>query len=166
MRRAVSRDGHCVRNHLVATMSEWQPIETAPKDGRQILAWDARATDWYLVVSWNDANGHWGWTTADGLGYHDQTLTHWMPLPFLWCAHVRGPDDMVPTKDYDEAVRLCDYLLHKFDRDPRHATDDNWPYLSAYPALWGHTPESHAEWLKRRSFADAEYPLAISESPK
>jgi hypothetical protein len=61
----------------------WRPIETAPKDGTSILACDARVDDWFLVVAWDcEANIYpWGWRTQDGLSYHDQSLTHWQPLP-------------------------------------------------------------------------------------
>ncbi|MDW9447152.1 DUF551 domain-containing protein [Sinorhizobium meliloti] len=60
-------------------MSEWQPIETAPKDGMPILAtfwlWDnpeeGRGVD---VVSWDGA----GWSTD---AYPVYPPTHWQPLP-------------------------------------------------------------------------------------
>jgi len=60
----------------------WRPIETAPKDGGCILACDARTVDWYLVVGWSQTSDiGWGWSTQDGLTYHQDSLTHWMPLP-------------------------------------------------------------------------------------
>lgn len=61
----------------------WRDIASAPKDGTSILACDARAQDWFLVVAWDDdtKNGDFGWKTSDGLGYHDLSLTHWRPLP-------------------------------------------------------------------------------------
>jgi hypothetical protein len=63
-------------------MAEWQPIETAPKDGTEILAArKPRQFNWWIfdVVSyaWEDDNGHW-WQ-------HDGSRacqpTHWMHLP-------------------------------------------------------------------------------------
>jgi hypothetical protein len=70
-------------------MSEWQPIETAPKDGRAILLlplhgftatvgrWDDRYTrQWHALVAGEDAN----WSD---LGGRDPIFdaSHWMPLP-------------------------------------------------------------------------------------
>lgn len=82
---------------------EWQPIETAPKDGRLIDVWcpwdgnDAggiRLTD----VAWHDGDEfdkHVGWSRITDDGYRDMVEmgptcdfglpewrpTHWMPLP-------------------------------------------------------------------------------------
>ena len=57
-------------------MSQWQPIETAPKDGTLICGawmygsrWETRALYW---------NGH-DWECPTGDWYYDPT--HWMPLP-------------------------------------------------------------------------------------
>ena len=66
-------------------MSEWQPIESAPKDGTRFLAtWDrARylvTTEDPVVVRW--IADHWKgpafYPDAAGTPYH---VTHWMPLP-------------------------------------------------------------------------------------
>ena len=70
-------------------MSEWQPIESAPKDGTKILLY---YQDRSRVVC-----GHWYWDgyakkprpywTSDneqlwGRYFHRETSpTHWMPLP-------------------------------------------------------------------------------------
>lgn len=64
-------------------MSEWQPIETAPKDGSELLlyhrAWGT------LRGKWRDTGLEFGeqWTGVymmPGLTAKDQP-THWMPLP-------------------------------------------------------------------------------------
>lgn len=58
---------------------EWQPIETAPKDGTKVLLWDDGVTigEWSENVHpWND--GNW-W--VEGGQVTTQTATHWMPLP-------------------------------------------------------------------------------------
>mgnify|MGYP001590466088 CR=1 FL=1 len=56
---------------------DWQPIETAPRDGRQLLFWSRHG---FCEVLRRD---HWGWMNEGGEGYDDasDTLTHWMPLP-------------------------------------------------------------------------------------
>lgn len=72
-------------------MTNWQQIETAPKDGNWFLAWqegmkEGRTRWWYwspnpIVVRW--------WTKYifrddgffDSWGHKVKGLTHWMPLP-------------------------------------------------------------------------------------
>jgi hypothetical protein len=68
-------------------MVDWQPIETAPKDGTRILLWD---TDEAVVAKWDDISmgGAKGWQIAvvkliGDVNYYEATFnpTHWMPLP-------------------------------------------------------------------------------------
>ena len=69
-------------------MSEWQPIETVPKDGRQVLLWvvhpnaqfsaDPIADGWAgaCVGYWTDHNnGGFVWNGLAG------AIKYWMPLP-------------------------------------------------------------------------------------
>lgn len=75
-------------NVFTPSAPEWQPIETAPKDGTRILLWcvhqnaqyakDARAEGWEAAVigEWTTHNGG-GWVWHGLAGKH----THWMPLP-------------------------------------------------------------------------------------
>lgn len=57
----------------------WQPIETAPKDGTNILIHELGDTfvAWWLngLERWVDGK----WTEMDGWVTYDPT--HWMPLP-------------------------------------------------------------------------------------
>lgn len=59
-------------------MSEWRPIETAPKDGtRVVLGWLDRA--WAHPGYY--AADHGGWANdEDHAGFFDEP-THWMPMP-------------------------------------------------------------------------------------
>jgi len=64
-------------------MSEWQPIETAPKDGTQILAFAAGMhgrVDFYGVAQWAESqaafNSVAGWFWPFAI-----RPTHWMSLP-------------------------------------------------------------------------------------
>jgi hypothetical protein len=58
-------------------MSDWQPIETAPKDGTKILAWEF---DDYTIVWWGvSASGWYGWKFSDD--WISCYPTHWQPLP-------------------------------------------------------------------------------------
>lgn len=61
---------------------EWQPIETAPKDGTSILVFpDIKVTNWGYT---RDKQNEFGWIgcysyTTDE--YDTLDPTHWMPLP-------------------------------------------------------------------------------------
>jgi hypothetical protein len=67
---------------------EWQPIETAPKDGTQVWAWDAeRGSNPALWVE-----GAW-WITYDDAMIHP---THWMPLPDPPAALSTGTETQEP----------------------------------------------------------------------
>ena len=72
-------------------MTEWQPIETAPKDGTRILlAHHQNKYENLPPLIWV-IDGQWGanWRTGDDYQphwHHDRKLrlvspTHWMPLP-------------------------------------------------------------------------------------
>ena len=66
-------------------MSEWQPIETAPKDGTRVLiAWNNGCDKGVVSAYWEPGYfGNIGWTEfqlrSDYWG--PDTPTHWMPLP-------------------------------------------------------------------------------------
>jgi hypothetical protein len=55
--------------------NDWQPIETAPRDGAWVLGW---AYGEPLVVRW--LNGQWVETfRGEEVGF--DYPTHWMPIP-------------------------------------------------------------------------------------
>jgi hypothetical protein len=70
------------------TDSDWQPIETAPKDGTKILVWDGSSiefacweddgldtSDWSHKAGWQIANAGY-----DGDSDYSDKVTHWKPL--------------------------------------------------------------------------------------
>lgn len=59
-------------------MAEWQPIETAPRNGTPVLLWKASTREHYVAAKLNSANGP-GWCTPDG--FEIFRATHWQPLP-------------------------------------------------------------------------------------
>ena len=66
-------------------MSEWQPIETAPKDGRDLLLWDGISPEdgpSVMIGQWVPRVGSTRgvWVASYGDDYYI-TATHWMPLP-------------------------------------------------------------------------------------
>ena len=59
-------------------MAGWQPIETAPKNGTEILGYTEEVGA--LVLYWDSMTGerdHW----SDGMSFSFWKPTHWMPLP-------------------------------------------------------------------------------------
>ena len=78
-------------------MSDWQPIETAPKDGTAILVWcpgtvDSVHVSKLMVAVWDpdewnadDVRGAFRYNRYDSGVYGvldwDDEPTHWMPLP-------------------------------------------------------------------------------------
>ena len=59
-------------------MNGWQPIETAPKDGTEVLACRA-GQKWVQILNWQvDFGGHDGWFSSNGRPYYP---THWMLRP-------------------------------------------------------------------------------------
>jgi len=70
-------------------MTEWQPIETAPRD-ESVLAYSP--CEDMGIISWNFENDEWRYQIDlddaredSGNGYTDyavmEHVTHWMPLP-------------------------------------------------------------------------------------
>ena len=74
-------------------MNEWQPIDTAPKDGTIIIITTGDATGtgrWRRVASVDTLNdidgiaqfkGVYGWHSVSDKRLNDAKITHWMPLP-------------------------------------------------------------------------------------
>jgi hypothetical protein len=75
-------------------MSEWQPIETAPRDGTHVLLYIPYTDRPLIVVGYQeklpdhiaDMQMEWSWKCAEaGAWAEDDSYagqpTHWMPLP-------------------------------------------------------------------------------------
>lgn len=60
-------------------MSEWQPIETAPKDGTSVLV--VGAYGYVLMARWKEMTRVPSRWESYGLGAIRFEPTHWMPLP-------------------------------------------------------------------------------------
>lgn len=74
---------------------EWQPIETAPRDGTEILIylgspWAAvEKAQWYEPWrNWQKENIDWSENPKEQFGIGSAIPTHWMPLP--------APPEQVP----------------------------------------------------------------------
>lgn len=66
--------------------SEWQPIETAPKDATLIIGWSKEYTNPFIVLwtclhQWDDPKDVFGWVEAEGDWSTGIELTHWTHLP-------------------------------------------------------------------------------------
>lgn len=89
------------------SISPWKPIESAPKDGTQILAFDGQD----FRVAWWKENGEWSqwlWQEfhQDGTPEDWRTVavidpTHWMSLPSPPQFYSEKPQDETqnPSKD-------------------------------------------------------------------
>ena len=100
-------------------MGEWQPISTAPKDGRHILVGygfrpddDLPAVWWIDMVFWQFATDIWwtdrsrrpkkrGWwvVTPSGDDYPAEQATHWHPLPAREGMETMGTP--MPPREHD-----------------------------------------------------------------
>lgn len=60
---------------------EWQPIETAPRDGRRVLAWidEPERSQIAFAKLWFYEDGTLGGGAEGFIGKWN--ITHWMPLP-------------------------------------------------------------------------------------
>jgi hypothetical protein len=66
------------------TGEAWRPIETAPNDGTQFLAWDESYGDEVYVTGWSTVWAGWFSDQYEDR-WQDRPIierpTHWMPLP-------------------------------------------------------------------------------------
>ncbi len=65
-------------------MTDWQPIETAPRDGTKIIAWRPAvgvADTMYYAEYEGLTGGAWHWADDGDAPHVERQPTHWMPLP-------------------------------------------------------------------------------------
>jgi hypothetical protein len=75
-------------------------------------------------------------------------------VPFLWCCHVRGPDDVYAAPDYVTALAWSDALNEINWRGASSLKIENPKsfedcLIKAVPAPWPYSPELHAENLPK-----------------
>lgn len=62
-------------------LTGWHPIETAPKDGTEILAYAHKGRDFFGVAQWAE-KADWNPRSVAGWFWpYAIRPTHWMPLP-------------------------------------------------------------------------------------
>jgi hypothetical protein len=72
---------------MYKSLTQWQPIETAPKDGTQLLLYCGDEWCGILVghygelITWDDITGNEEVETCWQSGLEKYCPTHWMPLP-------------------------------------------------------------------------------------
>jgi hypothetical protein len=81
------------------TASEWQPIESAPKDGTRVLLRGYGAT---FVAGFEKVIGcdFYGWVVANDIHIEPKHATHWMPL-------TSAPKDASVTQFYTDRANGC-----------------------------------------------------------
>lgn len=58
-------------------MSDWQPIETAPRDGTLVWLYEPHDMGGFMFAGGVCLEGEW----INNLDFNPQMPTHWMPLP-------------------------------------------------------------------------------------
>lgn len=97
-------------------MSQWQPIETAPKDGAPVIISVAGFVGEAAYRAEGSHEGAWWWANEGPGDYHADSIdsrhgepTHWMPLPDP--PETAEPDMSRMGEKHIKPCRGCDALL-------------------------------------------------------
>jgi len=103
-------------------MSEWQPIETAPKNGTPIICFtpDENFSEktGFDLIWWEPSEGAWFYGAAD---FFSASPTHWMPLP-------RSPQSGAPAQPSRAADRI--EALEAALREIAESARDPWQSIA------------------------------------
>lgn len=120
--------------------TEWQPIETAPKDGTALLLWEEASihpfVGWWAMGGWTVSHEHvdaeGGWNGAVVVDRLQLPITHWMPLPPAPGSappeQAAQPADVAPRKHQSPGERI-DELQRKWPdilSEARQVFDDEF----------------------------------------
>lgn len=125
-------------SHSQQSAQAWQPIETAPKDGTEILLCSAVIHDIGLCY-WHEGMDGWTW----GAGNYFRNPLHWMPLPEPPSLDRCPSQESKPDKEFnprhncatDCAVAAIEYAL---------ANDEPVTFLRLW--MHGEFDALHKEW--------------------
>lgn len=94
------------RASSTSTLSQdgWRDIDSAPRDGRLILASNADFEDDVCAVFYDDENEICPWAVVDGPNYMFRRFTHWRPLPPPPGQEGSEPADGAPMRQEGLAV--------------------------------------------------------------
>lgn len=67
--------------HMPPSPEPWRPIETAPKDGTNVLLWWPFWCPNRPTIGWFGYKGIQQWIAPEALEGDGDPPTHWMPLP-------------------------------------------------------------------------------------
>lgn len=84
----------------IFSRNDWQPIETAPKDGSTILLWGKKYPDHLAFTRWNEESQSWS-------GPHLTNYTHWTRMPPIPRA----------KEEWEEAGYCCKNLYFYRNKD-------------------------------------------------
>ena len=105
-----------------------------------------------LVEAVRDANSHLRYGLWAEKARADAAIAEVMkdrPSPPLWCAHILGPNDVIPTCDYADAVELCGRINATVQRHTERSPEIGMVLCIAVPAIWPHDAASHATWAAK-----------------
>lgn len=71
----------CREREFLRTRTQWQPIETAPKDGTRFLAISPNIDGPFIASWWRSWYGIEGFGVPGPYGSFSDGISHWMPIP-------------------------------------------------------------------------------------